>query len=27
MNDYMTKPLRIENLQSAIQRHFGTKLA
>ena len=27
MNDYLTKPLRVENLQSAIQRHFGTKLA
>ncbi|HEY8994527.1 MAG TPA: response regulator [Lacunisphaera sp.] len=25
MNDYLTKPLKLEDLQGAIQRHFGVK--
>jgi CheY-like chemotaxis protein len=25
MNDYITKPVKIEELQSAISRHFGAK--
>jgi CheY-like chemotaxis protein len=25
MNDYLTKPLKIDDLQATIQRHFGVK--